>query len=466
MVDVLDGGSPRPPLPRWAWVLAAAVVAAVLVAAVTRGSHHKATVAPTPSASPTPSAPAHSSSAGQSSSPGLASSPATGVSSAATPTPTQVPPPIGAIGTAAATSAPGEWPSAPSACGDVAPLPLRTLTSDYSNATGVVLVGGHRLQTIRLDHPLVATAPSLSTGSGTRLTSLAAGPHATYAEIVPCDPSSTVSAAGFFYRVDADGTHRLDVTGDFLVGGTHHAWVERFPPEVTAASSPSASGVVLVPLDGGAAITLEPNADLIADTTAGLVVEVTDPVSADTPPRIELVDATTGRVTRVLTNANALSAQGRDLVVESQSCGIQPTPTVCTLERLDLATGHSIRKYPLPAGRQPVSGAVYSPDGRMLAFQVTETKDDPRFETPFPPSDLAILHLDTGRLVIVPNLELAPKSSVGLAFDATGRSLLALLDEGDHGELLMWQEGMSAPALVVTVPGPFAAPPAVLLTGG
>jgi hypothetical protein len=44
--------------------------------------------------------------------------------------------------------------------------------------------------------------------------------------------------------------------------------------------------------------------------------------------------------------------------------------------------------------------------------------------------------------------------------------LLPLLDEGDHGELLMWQEGMSAPALVVTVPGPFAAPPAVLLTGG
>ncbi|MDQ1464954.1 MAG: hypothetical protein QOC73_1895, partial [Actinomycetota bacterium] len=66
--------------------------------------------------------------------------------------------------------------------------------------------------------------------------------------------------------------------------------------------------------------------------------------------------------------------------------------------------------------------------------------------------------------VVVPNLEFAPKTSVGLTFDANGRSLLALIDQGAYGELLIWQDGMPAPALVVTAPGPFEEPPAVVLT--
>jgi hypothetical protein len=447
MVDVLDGGSQRPPLPRWVWLLGAGVAAvALIVVAVTHnGGHRKATVDPTPSSFPAPS-----------SAPTPLPSPS--------PTLSSTPPPIGAVGTL--TTTPGaEWPSAPAGCGDVVLLALRTLTSHYNNAKGVVLVGGHRLETVRLDRPLATTVPSLSTGSGMRYTSLAAGPHASYAQIEPCDPSSTVSAAGFFYRIDADGPHRLNVTGDLLVGGAHHAWAVRFPPQPTAAaSSPVALGESLVPLDGGPTITLEPNAYLIADTTAGLVVGVTDPLT-DALPRIELVDAATGRVVRTVANAYTLAAHNHDLVAESPTCGTLPTPTViCSLERLDLTTGRSLGTYTLPAGRTPVSGAVFSPDGRTIAFQLTEATHDPRFGTEFPPSDVAILHLDTGRLVVVPNLEFAPKTSVGLTFDANGSSLLVMIDQGAYGELLIWQEGMSAPALVVTVPGPFAEPPAVVLT--
>ncbi|MDQ1465432.1 MAG: hypothetical protein QOC73_2373, partial [Actinomycetota bacterium] len=195
MVDVLDGGSQRPPLPRWVWLLGACVIAAVLiVVAVTRnGSNRKATVDPKPSTFPTPST-----------TPSLSPTPSATLSS--------TPPPIGGAGTLTPTTPAAAWPTAPAGCGDVVQLPLRTLTSHYNNATGVALVGGHRLQTVRLDRPLATTVPSLTTGSGMRYTSLAAGPHATYAQVEPCDPSSTLSAAGFFYRIDADGTHRLDVT--------------------------------------------------------------------------------------------------------------------------------------------------------------------------------------------------------------------------------------------------------------
>jgi hypothetical protein len=430
-------------LPRWVWLLGAGVAAAVLiVVAVTRnGSHRKATVGPTPSSFPTPS-------------------------SSPTPSPTlsRTPPPIGGVGTV--TTTPGaEWPSAPAGCGEVVLLALRTLTLQYGKTTGTVLVGGDRLQTVRLDQPSSTAVSSGSTGSGMLYAALATGPDAAYAETFPCDPSSNVGAGGFFYRIDAGSARRLNMTGDDLIGGAHHAWAVRFPPEPTApASSPVASGEVLIPLDGGPTITLEPNAYLIADTTAGLVVGVTDPLT-DALPRIELVDAATGRVVRTVANSYTLAAHGHDLIGEGQTCGTLPTPTViCSLERLDLTTGRSIGTYRLPDGRTPVSGAVFSPDGRTIAFQLTEATHDPRFLTEFPPSDVAILHLDTGRLVVVPNLEFAPKTSVGLAFDASGSSLLALIDQGDHGELLIWQEGMPAPALVVTVPGPFAAPPAVVLT--
>ena len=234
MVDVLDGGSQRPPLPRWVWLLGAGVAVAVLVviAVARNGSHHKTAVDPTPSSFPT-------------STPTPSPSPTPPLTLSSTP------PPIGAVGTL--TTTPGaEWPSAPAGCGDVVQLPLRTLTSHYGKTTGTVLVGGDRLQTVRLDQPSATAVSGGSTGSGMRYAALATGPDAAYAETYPCFPSSTVSPGGFFYRIDAGSARRLNMMGDELFGGAHHAWAVRFPQQPTAAaSSPVASGEALIPLDAG-----------------------------------------------------------------------------------------------------------------------------------------------------------------------------------------------------------------------
>jgi hypothetical protein len=108
---------------------------------------------------------------------------------------------------------------------------------------------------------------------------------------------------------------------------------------------------------------------------------------------------------------------------------------------------------------------VFSPSGAVAAFQLARARPDPRVTTghPLPPADVAVLHLRTGRLDIVPGLELPPGTGAGLAFDATGSWLLATVSEGDHGELLAWRHGMPGPALVTRLPGPLMAPPPLLV---
>jgi hypothetical protein len=120
----------------------------------------------------------------------------------------------------------------------------------------------------------------------------------------------------------------------------------------------------------------------------------------------------------------------------------------------------------LPAGRVPVSDAVFSPGGTAAAFQLARARRDPRFTAGRPLADVVVLHLHTGRLDIVPGLELPPGTGAGLAFDATGSWLLATVSEGDHGELLAWRQGMPGPALVTRLPGPLMAPPPLLLAPG
>ncbi len=342
-------------------------------------------------------------------------------------------------------------------------MPQRTLSLHYGHVSGSVLIGGAKLQVVRLDQPSTTPVAGGPDGSGL-VDALVSAPDAAYAQVAPC--GATTGGEGTLYRVAAGVAHRLTGSGhEWLVGGEHHAWAVQYPSQITASGgAPVNPGPTLTPLDGGPAITLATNAYLFTDTTAGMVAGVNDPANPDLPPTVEVVDATTGTVVRTVVGGSLKAAQGRDLILQTGNCVPAQTPPLpCALERRDLATGQTTGDYPLPVGRAPVSAAIFSPDRNLIAFQLTRTKHDVRFATDFPPSDIAILHLDTGRLSIVPNLEFAPKTEVGLAFDATGNSLLATINDGDHGELLIWQDGMTGPALVTSVPGPLDAPPPLLL---
>jgi hypothetical protein len=415
--DVVEfGGWPRPP--RWVWVVAGVAALAVLAGVVVArtGAHHAAV-------SSRPKSPA------------------------AAPAPLRGPP-------VPAERSAARWPSAAGACGSTVDLPRVHLARQRAGVHGRVLAGGTGVRRVTLGGAVSGPLPGLPE-HGWLVTNVVAGPGAAYAFDVPCFSSS---ASVRFYRIVAGAAYRLRVTADALLGGPHVAWAVTYRPRAVRTQA-------LTP--GGRAPTFKSNIALVADTAAGLVVMAYHP-PAGRRHTVELVDPNTGAVLRRLGGGSPVGAAGHVLLVSLHGCDAPPAHRTCTLESVNLNTGRPATTVGLPAGRVPVSGDLaspaFSPDGTLAAFQLARARPDPRFAAAFPgpPSDVAVLHLRTGRLDIVPGLELPPGTWAGLAFDPTGSWLLATVSEGNRGELLAWRQGMPGPALVTSLPGPLLGPPPLL----
>jgi hypothetical protein len=78
--------------------------------------------------------------------------------------------------------------------------------------------------------------------------------------------------------------------------------------------------------------------------------------------------------------------------------------------------------------------------------------------------DIAIMHLDTGRLSIVPGIELPTKSQPGLAFAGRGDWLVIALDAGPRTRLLAWRPGLRHPYETNALPGVVHGPPTLVVT--
>jgi hypothetical protein len=397
------GGWPRPP--RWVWVVAGVAAVAVLAGVVVarRGPHHAS------ASSPSATSPVHGS---------------------RTP----------AVGSAA------RWPSVEGACRVPVYLPRIHLARHQVPVHVAVLVGGTALREVIPGGALAGPLPGLP-GQGRVVTKLVSGPGADYAFVDP-----QCSGYLWVYRIVAGAAHRLGTAAFDLLGGPHHAWAVTYPRHT-----------LLTPLNGGRTITLKAGADPVADTAAGLVVAYRP--RAGRPGTVELVDPNTGGLVRRLARGSPMGAAAGVVLVSRPGCGAPPASRLCTLESISLTTGQPTATFELPAGRLPVSDAVFSPSGTVAAFQLARARPDPRVTAgrPLPPADVTVLHLDTGSLDIVPGLELPPGTEAGLAFDTTGNWLLAAVSEGDHGELLAWRHGMPGPALMTSLPGPLMAAPPLLV---
>jgi hypothetical protein len=351
-----------------------------------------------------------------------------------------------------AVGALARWPTAEGACGSPAYLPRIRLAPYSSDAHPTVLVGGVALRQVTLGRAGSRTLPGLR-NQGLVVTKLIAGPDADYAFVDP-----RCSGYLWVYRIVAGVASLLDTPADDLLGGPQHAWAVTYAPRT-----------VLTPLNGGRKVTLKPRTNPVADTADGLVVAYRPREGG--PDTVKLLDPDTGALRRRLATGLPIGAGGHVVLVARPGCGAPPTHSTCTLEGIDLKTGRATARFELPAGRAPVSDAVFSPDGTAAAFQLARARQDPRSTTgrPARPADVAVLHLPKaghhlrkGGFDIVPGLELPPGTGAGLAWDATGGLLLATVNEGNRGALLAWRQGMPGPALVAELPGPLMVAPPLL----
>jgi hypothetical protein len=321
-----------------------------------------------------------------------------------------------------------------------------------------ILVGGYGLRLVDADAGRAQSVARIPADATHTTGELVRAGDAVYALAGRCD----AAGGSRVYRIRNGTAEPLaTVPADDLLAGPNRVWAVNYTDQNGAQNKP----VVLRRLDGGRPLTLQPNAYPVADTDSGIVVATGESGQVVRPPRISVLDSHTGRQ-RIVGVGAPLAAERDQLLVVQGSCIEERANTSCTLVRVDLATGRQSRRYALPDGRVPASGGRFSADGQLVAFQLSRATPDPRFDAdhPIPPSDLAVLQVDSGRLDIVPGLELAPKTAAGLAFGpAPGNWLFATVSDGDHAHLLAWHPGLSGPQSVARLDGPVPWAPPLLV---
>jgi hypothetical protein len=400
------------PTPTPRWVLAAVAVAAVAVAGglLTRGGQEPRTAspAPTPSGSTPPSSP----------------------SERALP------------GPATATSACRSDVELPQV--DAAP-PLR--------GTGIrLLVGDRDLRLVDVDAGTtrVVTSPA-QLGRGTAVSALARTGGRVLA-VLNGECGAGGLGSGRVASVDAE-TGRLTPAGagDEILPGT--------PATVLAYDAPGGRWL-LRRLAGGARTPL-PEAWSFPLAAAGpsYVMSLIPPNAGAAPPTVGLGDPVTGRLTREF---------GGGIPVAASEHGVFWVPGGCTPDRCLLArTGLDGVTTAQPVRAEPCCGSV-SPDGRWLAFRLP--REGSRFGAhPGPPSDVAVLDAQAGRVRVLPGLVLPTKAPTTFAWSADSRWLAIGADLGTTPLVLLWRDGMPRPARVpveAALGGTAGAPALVLLPPG
>ena len=300
------------------------------------------------------------------------------------------------------------WPEAPGVCGS-AQVPFVS-SARPTERTGIrVLLGGDRLSTVDFDTGLWRDTPSLP---------MAANEFVSAIEPGAVVAAQCVSGGAQVMRVGGGDT-TVVARGGVAVLGQGHAVMD----------------TTVVPLGRGAAVQLP--TDFLPEAVAGNLVAGQD------SPGFVLVDVATGRIRTRLGEGATVAADNR-MLVWTGTCDNPSNP--CPIHRRILRTGATTDYY-APRSPRALDGAI-SHDGTQLAFTLRRAQQDPRYgaEHPAPPADIAILHFDTGRIDVVPGIELPPQGyGAALAFSANDQWLVIALNAGFTTRLLAWRPGLAHP---------------------
>jgi hypothetical protein len=332
------------------------------------------------------------------------------------------------------------WPRGPGACGSqrflpkVSAVPLRA-------STGVrVQVGGQSVHTVDLDARSLTAVPGLRLSSQQFISQIVRGKDASYALVQPCESTNTSSVL----RITPD-------SGSLVMASRH---IESLLPDgrggiwaVLVEDIATDGPIILHQLPGPGVVRLPVGLTPIAVWGNQLIGLSTTGAQRRSPSSGTLVsyDLTQRRLGARIGQASSLTVDAGVLLWIDRPC----SPLVaCALHRYDLATGkRTTRAYnDLPVETSLVGGVI-SPDGTRLAFPLAQIYEGQRadFDGFGPPSDVAVLHLDTGALERIRGLELPATEKPGLTFSAGGDWLVIALNQGRSTELLVWQSGQSRP---------------------
>jgi len=340
------------------------------------------------------------------------------------------------------------WPTAPAACGSDAYLSIVSSTPP-AEPTGIrLLLGGDRLRMVDFDERRAVTLTGLRPGE---YAAVMGGPRGTYATTSTCEASRSR-----VLRIGAD--RRITVIGSLaqtegVLTGDDRAWRVSWPAD---ADHPYGA---VSPLDGAGPRVRLPAGFYPYDAGDSTLVGMLQPDPSAPPVDLLLVDVATGRVRARLGQAAWPVAAGNGQVVWSSGCD-PSNDRPCTLHRRSVATG-ATTSYRLP---RPAGTGIVSADGKLVAFLLERATTDPRYEGhPIPPGDIAVMHLDTGRLEIVPGIEIPAKIAPGLAFSEDGRWLAIALDAGNRTRLLAWRSGLRHPYETTAIPGQVLGSPTLVV---
>lgn len=313
------------------------------------------------------------------------------------------------------------WPTARGACGDQPQLALVSGQQRAQDTGLTVLVGGARVWRVQVDTSSRTPVGTPLLGRDEYVSELAGSTAVAY----QCRTSRTrtLTLGG---QTPAVSLRSVDVYQDGRRTYVVRAATSRHPhPLLITRGQPSVQ---------------LPRRFVVVGVTDGIVAGT---ASVQGRSVGMLLEADTGRVRTRLSSGQPIAAGGGQVISE---VGCDPTfPAPCTL-RSTPVSGGATRSFPLPQVPSAVPGVV-SPDGRDFAFSLERAHPDRRYSMgyPLPPADIAWLHLDSGRIDVVPGIELPGKVGLALAFAPRSDWLVAALDEGRGTRLLAWRPGLTHP---------------------
>ena len=256
----------------------------------------------------------------------------------------------------------------------------------------------------------------------------------------PAAQASCGSCAGprravYFLADNAQAVTQVGLADAVAPGTAGALWLTSYPPAAeprTAAGTAQEVSITGRPL--GPQLRLPAGYLIEQGTDRGLLLA---PVAQDSGTMPDtLWDPVPSQPSRAFAEVIAASA--------TEIAWAPPCVARCRVQVLNLTTGRQL-SVELPAASS-VANAAFSPDGSLLALQVSfsDNADDGELAV-----QLQLVSIASGRLTVVPQTWVSSDALVGFGWPTSGDSLVAELSFTTKVQVASWRPGASRLALAV-----------------